>query len=191
MEKNRLVELLKFSISKFSLKVDSFLFLRWWGQSPTIQERLNNAIQLEKSKRWLDSCSQKKGVSQTAFHPAHHFCPGDWIFHQHWQIWDILFVLQKAVWMGRSGIQQVIHYDSKWGPGFQQCFFRFITIVGVIGLFGEYIAVPLLSERFKFHDSSIALLDAATSCVNQFILAFAMAEYLVRPKDELFIFVMW
>jgi len=64
-------------------------------------------------------------------------------------------------------------------------FLRFITILGVIGLFAEYIAVPLMSEKFKFHDSTIALLDAATSCINQFILAFALAEYLVRQTLQI------
>jgi hypothetical protein len=58
--------------------------------------------------------------------------------------------------------------------------YRFITVLGVFGLLAQYVAVPLLSEKLKFHDSTISLMDAGTSCINQFIVAFATAEYLVN-----------
>ena len=59
-----------------------------------------------------------------------------------------------------------------------------MTALGVIGLVSQYIAVPLLSEKLKFHDSTIALMDAFTSCINQFIMAFATAEYMVTQKEK-------
>ena len=57
---------------------------------------------------------------------------------------------------------------------------RYITVLGVIGLLAQYVAVPFFAEKLKFHDSTISLMDAGTSCINQFILAFATAEYLVK-----------
>ena len=59
---------------------------------------------------------------------------------------------------------------------------RFITILGVIGLLSQYLVVPLLSERLKFHDSTISLMDAVTSCINQFIVAFATQEWMVNTN---------
>jgi hypothetical protein len=60
------------------------------------------------------------------------------------------------------------------------CTFRYITVLGVIGLLAQYVAVPFFAEKLKFHDSTISLMDAATSCINQFVLAFATAEYMVK-----------
>ena len=62
--------------------------------------------------------------------------------------------------------------------------FRYITILGIIGLLAQYIGVPFLSDKLKCHDSTIALLDAGTSCINQFILAFATAEYVVSQNSK-------
>ena len=52
----------------------------------------------------------------------------------------------------------------------------------MIGLLAQYVAVPFFSERLKFHDSTISLMDAVTSCINQFILAFATAEWVVSTN---------
>ena len=39
---------------------------------------------------------------------------------------------------------------------------RYTTILGVFGLAGQYIMVPILSKKFKLHDSTISLIDAFT-----------------------------
>jgi hypothetical protein len=57
---------------------------------------------------------------------------------------------------------------------------RFITVVGVIGLLAQYVAVPFFTDKLKLHDSTISLMDTATNCINQFILAFATAEWMVK-----------
>ncbi len=46
---------------------------------------------------------------------------------------------------------------------------RYSTIVGVIGIIAQYITVPLFSEKFKLHDSTIVLIDIA-GCFIQTVL---------------------
>ena len=43
---------------------------------------------------------------------------------------------------------------------------RYITILGVMGMLAQYIVVPVLSQRFKFHDCTISLIDAITRYYN-------------------------
>ena len=38
----------------------------------------------------------------------------------------------------------------------------YTTTLGVFGLIAQYVVVPILSKRFKLHDSTISLIDAAT-----------------------------
>ncbi len=67
--------------------------------------------------------------------------------------------------------------------------FRYITVLGVIGLLAQYLAVPFFAEKLKLHDSTISLMDAGTSCINQFIIAFATAEYMVTFKPTTVCFI--
>ena len=57
--------------------------------------------------------------------------------------------------------------------------FRYTSILGVMGLLAQYIGVPFLAERMKFHDSTISLIDATTSILNQFVIAFAVNEWML------------
>ncbi len=46
---------------------------------------------------------------------------------------------------------------------------RFSIIVGVIGITAQYISIPLLSEKFGLHDSTITLIDIG-GCFIQTVL---------------------
>jgi PCFT/HCP family folate transporter-like MFS transporter 1/3 len=56
---------------------------------------------------------------------------------------------------------------------------RYTSILGLIGLLSQYIAVPLLANKAKIHDSTISLLETFTSIINLFILAFAVNEWML------------
>ena len=47
---------------------------------------------------------------------------------------------------------------------------RYITICGVLGMLAQYVVVPVLSQRFKFHDCTISLIDAVTRYILKFIM---------------------
>ena len=55
----------------------------------------------------------------------------------------------------------------------------FSTIVGVIGIVAQYITIPLFSEKFKFRDSTIILIDISGCLIQTIILACATAEWMV------------
>ena len=52
-------------------------------------------------------------------------------------------------------------------------------MIGFIGLFAQYIIVPFLTYKLKFHDTSIIFIDMVTSFANQMILAFATREWMI------------
>jgi len=58
-------------------------------------------------------------------------------------------------------------------------FSRLITISGLINLVGQYLVVPLLSKKFKWSDSAIALTDAVTAVINLLFFAFAVSEWML------------
>ena len=101
-------------------------------------------------------------------------------------------VMKTWKWFIR--INQILFYSQgRWGHTF--LFLRkhlkfttiqyttYTTILGIIGLLGQYILVPILSGSYTFlrsyklfnwklHDSTISLLDATTRFEKHFILKF-------------------
>ncbi len=56
---------------------------------------------------------------------------------------------------------------------------RYSTIVGVIGIVAQYITVPLFSEKFHLHDSTIVLIDIAGCFVQTVLLIFVQGEWML------------
>ena len=59
---------------------------------------------------------------------------------------------QKGLWSGRFlFLRKVLSWTSLE-------YSRYTTILGVIGLLAQYVAVPVLANKVKLHDSTISLL---------------------------------
>jgi len=84
----------------------------------------------------------------------------------------VAFELEMFLSHGRwSGLFLFFRKQLKWST---IQYTTFTTTLGFIGLFGQYIAVPILSGWLRLHDSTISLIDAVTSFANCFILAFCV-----------------
>ena len=56
---------------------------------------------------------------------------------------------------------------------------RYTVAVGVIGIIAQYITIPLFSEKFKFRDSTIVIIDITGCFFQTLIIAFATAEWML------------
>ncbi|TRY71632.1 hypothetical protein TCAL_14873 [Tigriopus californicus] len=56
---------------------------------------------------------------------------------------------------------------------------RFSVIVGIIGISAQYITIPLFTQKFKFRDSTIVLIDIAGCFIQTLIVAFASSEWML------------
>ena len=64
---------------------------------------------------------------------------------------------QKGLWSSRFlFLRKVLSWTSLE-------YSRYTTILGVIGLLAQYIAVPILANKVKLHDSTISLLGKLKS----------------------------
>ena len=62
----------------------------------------------------------------------------------------------------------------------------FTTTLGFIGLFGQYIAVPILSGWLRLHDSTISLIDAVTRYVSLFLGLFTKKVCLQHKTEKIY-----
>ena len=62
----------------------------------------------------------------------------------------------------------------------------FTTTLGFIGLFGQYIAVPILSGWLRLHDSTISLIDAVTRYVYQYLCLFTIFGFVYKTREQRF-----
>ena len=86
----------------------------------------------------------------------------------------LLFNFSHGRW---SGLFLFFRKQLKWST---IQYTTFTTTLGFIGLFGQYIAVPILSGWLRLHDSTISLIDAVTRYVCIIVLEFVYKKGLFK-----------
>ena len=69
-----------------------------------------------------------------------------------------------------------LRYRLNWD---YKIFGQFSIIISCVGVFAQYITIPLLSNVFKLRDSTIVLIDITGCFIKGFILIFATSTWMV------------